>query len=379
MRPIERDAFERAILARAANPAESAEQVAAEVFAVSDGRPRPEGIEYKVQVGAFRKSLPAAIFSAFDPMWAQRLDNGITRYLAGSFDAYDAAVVARDAIRELGYSDAFVVRFVGGERVRAARPDADRLAVERSVLPEATSRPASQTTGSGVADPGPGASDARTPESAASTAVAAAGVPVEAEDIPTWQGVQGRVYSVQVGAFRGVPDARSLEVLGTLTREDAGSDGWLRLFSGRFASESDAIEHRDELRAKGRADAFVVVYINGRRTPLSQARTTAVAGISGVGQPEESRPRPAQPVEPEAVPVESGWRVELGRFSSTIPVRLANAILDAPLDWEIRSERRGTETVYLTRLTLDQAEAEQWLAESRRSGFSSARLLEQTN
>ena len=204
-------------------------------------------------------------------------------------------------------------------------------------------------------------------------------MPVEAEDIPTWEGVQGRVYSVQVGAFRGVPDARSLEVLGTLTREDAGSDGWLRLFSGRFASESDAVEHRDDLRSKGREDAFVVVYINGRRTPLSQARTTAVAGIAGVGQPEESRPRPAQPAEPEAVPVESGWRVELGRFSSTIPVRLANAILDAPLDWEIRSERRGTETVYLTRLTSDQAEAEQWLAESRRSGFSSARLLEQTN
>jgi len=351
LRPIERDVFERAILARAANPAESAEPAAAEVFAVSDGRPRAEGVEFKVQVGAFRKSLPAAIFSAFDPMWAQRLDNGITRYLAGSFDAYDAAVVARDAIRELGYSDAFVVRFVGGERVRAARPDADRLAVERSVLPEA----------------------------AALTAVGVAGMPVEAEDIPTWEGVQGRVYSVQVAAFRGVPDARSLEVLGTLTREDAVSDGWLRLFSGRFASESDAVEHCDDLRSKGRADAFVVVYINGRRTPLSQARTTAVTGIAGVGQPEESRPLPAQPVELEALPVESGWRVELGRFSSTIPVRLANAILDAPLDWEIRSERRGTETVYLTRLTSDQAEAEQWMAESRRSGFSSARLLEKTN
>ena len=98
-----------------------------------------------------------------------------------------------------------------------------------------------------------------------------------------------------------------------------------------------------------------------------------------MGQPEESRPLPAQPVELEALTVESGWRVELGRFSSTIPVRLANAILDAPLDWEIRSERRGTETVYLTRLTSDQAEAEQWMVESRRSGFSSARLLEQTN
>ena len=164
-------------------------------------------------------------------------------------------------------------------------------------------------------------------------------MPVEAEDIPTWK-VQGRVQR----AGRRVPGRwmPGRSKFWALTREDAGSDGWLRLFSGRFVSESDAIEHRDELRAKGRADAFVVVYINGRRTPLSQARTTAVAGIAGVGQPEESRPRPAQPAEPEAVPFESGWRVELGRFSSTIPVRLANAILDAPLDWEIRSERRGT-------------------------------------
>ena len=30
-----------------------------------------EGVEYKVQIGAFRNPLPAALFAAFDPMWAK--------------------------------------------------------------------------------------------------------------------------------------------------------------------------------------------------------------------------------------------------------------------------------------------------------------------
>ena len=84
-------------------------------------------MEYKVQVGAFQGALPAALFAAFDPMWARRLANGVTRYMAGSFNAYDPAVVARDAIRALGYEDAFVVRFVDGERVRGSRPEPEAL------------------------------------------------------------------------------------------------------------------------------------------------------------------------------------------------------------------------------------------------------------
>ena len=39
---------------------------------------------------------------------------------------------------------------------------------------------------------------------------------------------------------------------------------------------------------------------------------------------------------------------ELGVFNSTIPVRLANAILDAPLQWQIRSVRSEGLTRYRT-------------------------------
>ena len=373
LRPIQREALERAILGSRKEDVAMAES-AEEVFARSDGSPRRVGVEYKIQVGAFRKALPVALFSVFDPMWAQRLDNGITRYLAGSFDAYDPAVEARDAIRELGYSDAFVVRFVGGERVRAARPEAELLASERSA---ASTEVDSAKPVSG--DAGPAVSDSVTGGVGVDAESTETSIPVVAEDIPTWEGVQGRVYSVQVGAFRGVPDARSLEVLGALTREDAGADGWLRLFSGRFQSESDAVEHKDELRRKGRADAFVVVYTNGLRTTLSQAGTTVTAGPSDAGGEGRTTEDPTVgPTEVDEVhPM--GWRVELGRFNSTIPVRLANAILDAPLDWEIRSERKGSETVYLTRATASEVEAREWLEELRQRGFGSARVLIEEN
>ena len=375
LRPIQREEMERAIIGTWAEQPEAERVFAAETYGEPAGRPRDVGVEYKVQIGAFRNPLPAALFAAFDPMWAQRSSSGITRYMAGSFDAYDPAVVARDAIRALGYSDAFVVRFVDGERVRGSRPAPEALAQERLDLATVGRVPASSST-----SPSPVSSD---PETVGARADA---IPTRREDIETWSDVQGRVYSVQVGAFRGVPDRRALSTLGTLTREDAGSDGWLRLFSGRFETETEARAHLSALKQEGRADAFVVVYINGRRIPLLQASTTATGGLDVVNRPvAPSRDeRPAAFDSGFALLDNAGadpdsslpqWRVELGEYTSTIPVRLANAILDAPLEWEVRSRRDGGVTRYITRFSQEKGQAERWLAEAKAMGFSRARLL----
>ncbi|MCH1582722.1 MAG: SPOR domain-containing protein [Flavobacteriales bacterium] len=377
LRPIERETMERAILSKPS--VVSSDEVAAEAFDTERGAPLAEGVEYKIQIGAFRKALPSALFAAFDPMWAQTMSNGITRYMAGSFDAYDPAVEARDAIRALGYQDAFVVRFVDGERVRGSRPPAEELAEERNAVLE--------TSGAEIAASSPSAPGAGVQSAPAGTALdpveetPVLGLPQRREDIPTWEGVTGRVYSVQVGAFRGVPDQASLASLGTLTREDAGSDGWLRLFSGRFATQAEAEAHRAELRDQGRKDAFIVVYINGRRIPLSQAAVTSTGSLPGRPGSEELSPQaPSAATTVEAPTAEdgpaeaAGWLVELGVFNSTIPVRLANAILDAPLDWEIRSVRTNGLTRYRTKGVVE-AKARQWLEEARERGFSNAKLL----
>ena len=368
LRPIARTEMERAILSAERSAVAANAEPAAEAYASAE--PRPEGVEYKVQVGAFRNALPAALFAAFDPMWAQRLANGVTRYMAGSFNAYDPAVVARDAIRALGYEDAFVVRFVDGERVRGSRPEPEALAEERNRAIEVVVE--------GAVAGEPARPDALA-ENVPRTEVREEGVPTRREDIPTWEEISGRVYSVQVGAFRGVPDAQALRGLGALTREDAGQDGWLRLFSGRFQTEVEAVAQRDVLRAAGRTDAFVVVYVNGRRIPLSEAATTAVAGLNGLvpagvdAAPEDGGEVPAE----EALGNVEVWFLELGAFNSTIPVRLANAILDAPLAWEIRSIREGGQTVYRTRSMVDRGALEPWLTEALAQGFAGARIVRQ--
>jgi len=193
---------------------------------------------------------------------------------------------------------------------------------------------------------------------------------------------RGRVYSVQVGAFRGVPEEQSLRQLGTLTREDAGADGWLRLFSGRFDTEAEARRHLSELRAAGLSDAFVVVYINGRRTPLLMAGNTATMGLQELastaplngGLQNEQGVAPAEEVVREAPGRQ--WQVQLGTYASTIPVRLANAILDAPLDWGIQSTREDGLTRYVTRLVNDEAQAQAWLETAREMGFVEASMVE---
>lgn len=359
LRPIEREALERAILSNPSALEVGLVESAESRFDDARGAPVAEGVEYKVQVGAFRKALPAALFAAFDPMWAQRLPNGITRYMAGSFDAYDPAIQARNAIRALGYEDAFVVRFKDGERVTGARPDAPELAAERARTGggEPSVRPAGRVddvAGTVGSDPG----------------VAEAEAPARKEDIPTWEGIAGRVYSVQVGAFRGVPDAAALAALGTLTREDAGADGWLRLFSGRFETEQEAQDHKEELKGDGRQDAFIVVYINGRRIPLSAAATTSISPLPRTLDDVQ----PADPASPSSAGTAGAWHVELGVFTSTIPVRLANAILDAPLDWEIQSMREDGRTRYRTKGT-DEDVARTWQAAARAAGFTNARLV----
>jgi cell division septation protein DedD len=137
------------------------------------------------------------------------------------------------------------------------------------------------------------------------------------------------------------------------------------------------------LKGQGRNDAFIVVYINGRRIPLAQASVTSVASLPGAQNPGLSQSETDSEVQAEAeveeapsnqALIEEAWCVELGVFNSTIPVRLANAILDAPLQWQIRSVRTDGLTRYRTAF-VSEAQARNWLNAAQVQGFSNAQLV----
>ena len=80
-------------------------------------QPKPDGLVFSVQLGAFRNSIPAEVFGDVLPMMGETTGNGLTRYTAGLFTDADAANNARDLIRHRGDADAFVVAYVDGRRI----------------------------------------------------------------------------------------------------------------------------------------------------------------------------------------------------------------------------------------------------------------------
>ena len=79
--------------------------------------PHPEGLIFKVQVGAFRRPIPQDLFKGFAPISAERVRDDITRYRVGYFKNERNANSSKNTIRGLGYSDAFVVAIYNGDRI----------------------------------------------------------------------------------------------------------------------------------------------------------------------------------------------------------------------------------------------------------------------
>ena len=77
----------------------------------------PSGLNFRVQVGAFRRPVREDVYREFTPVSGQKLNNGLIVYMACYFNNSSDAVGAQKTIRSIGYSDAFVVAYCNDERL----------------------------------------------------------------------------------------------------------------------------------------------------------------------------------------------------------------------------------------------------------------------
>lgn len=222
--------------------------VAVSVFAVQEkqaqtqatplpvGLPCPQGLVFRVQVGAFRKPVPAERFREFTPVDGQVLANGLTVYMAGYFSSSAEALQQQKLIRTLGYPDAFVVAYQNCSRLS--------LAQGRALETSTTSRPQELASSSLFASPG-----------------------------------QGLYYTVQVGVYNRPLTSEAQIGLSELI-EAKTAKGQYRYASGKFGNLKDAKARQQLAVAKGITDAFIVAYYQGKRIDLAQARLLAQSGIA---------------------------------------------------------------------------------------------------
>ena len=200
------------------------------------GLPCPEGLVFRVQVGAFRKQVPADRFREFTPVDGTVLANGLTVYMAGYFRTSQEALQQQAVIRNLGYNDAFVVAYQNCNRLS--------LAQGRELEKNIPNNNVQVAQNSLFASPG-----------------------------------QGLYYTVQVGVYnRPLTSAAQLGLSELIEAKTA--KGQYRYASGKFANIKEAKTRQQLAVAKGIKDAFIVAYYQGKRIDLAQAQLLAQSGVA---------------------------------------------------------------------------------------------------
>lgn len=236
----------------------------------------PEGLIYKIQIGAFRNPIPQDAFAGMTPLTAETTPQGLTRYTAGIFTRYSTADNVKQEIRDLGYKDAFVVIFLNGKRISAS--EAAKLTGDESILASSANSVsnvvnASNSSSENLNVTQPVSDQLKNAESQTLASSAVADI-AKAQDISN---VSGLFYTVQVGVYSKPVSSAKLYNIQPLYSETT-SNGYLRYNTGVYNNMSRAIEARKVVYDAGVKDAFVTAYYQGKRVSLSEAANLEAQG-----------------------------------------------------------------------------------------------------
>ena len=193
---------------------------------------------FRVQLGAYRKSVSTDIFKGVEVI-AFPSEEGITKYLTGSFETYKDANIHKDKMKEQGFSDAWIVAYKDGKRV----------GVSQLISPEDYSQ----------------FKDTTTTESF---------VPVEnnsVSDNNTPANGDSNYYTVQIGAFQGTPEKSYYEnINGARVENDQGIH---KVLVGQYKTYEEAIARQQELVDDGYPTSFIVKFKETERVQLDSGET----------------------------------------------------------------------------------------------------------
>ncbi|MBI3509922.1 MAG: PD40 domain-containing protein [Bacteroidetes bacterium] len=212
----------------------------------------PEGVIYKVQIGAFRNPIPMDLFKNVQPVTGEPAGSGLTRYTAGKFTNFKNADDAKNEIRAIGYKDAFVVAYCNGKRVSIADSYncSGQNGNQQQVVVDQNQNNNQQNQ----------INDQQSSVNNQNVA--------NAKDVSE---VKGLFYTVQVGVYNTYSnDARLQHLRGLFTSK--APNGQIRYSSGKYNDVNSAIATRRTIVAHGATDAFVTAYYDGERISIAQAQ-----------------------------------------------------------------------------------------------------------
>lgn len=325
----------------------------------------PGGLVFKVQVGAFRNPIPPETFKGFAPITGEKTGSGLTRYTAGYFKDFAPADNAKGQIRNLGYSDAFVVAYLNGERVSIARA--------RQMLAEGTVPAAAQNTSTSTASVTTQPGNFKTTRQIKNVRVGDADIQPVAS--------RGELfYTVQIGVYAEQIDPKQTFSLSPINADRTGT-GMVRYSTGIFTSVQEASAAKSEIQANGITDAFVTAYYQGQRITIERAKQLSAANTVPTVVEETNTNEPDLSGIPEKTKVAEGeiaFKVEIGPYAGQVPVEETEVILKYnKFGISLRKENNATRYQVGEYTTFEDAKK---LEESlQKAGISSAKVIQLRN
>lgn len=218
-----------------------------------------DGLVFRVQIGAFKTPLPNNAFKGLSPLNGETTNSGYIRYTAGNFFKIENANAVKNDLRNLGYSDAFVVVYFNGKRITLAEALAEMERQGKTV--DAT---APQTAGI--------TSNVNVPKAAVNTAIQeAVTITKELEQI------DGLLYTIQIGVYTKQVSKPQILNLKPIFREQL-TNGLYRYTAGIYNNPEKILLDKARVVDMGIRDAFVSAYLNGKRIPFNEARERQTKG-----------------------------------------------------------------------------------------------------
>jgi len=375
--------------------------------------PLPDGLVFKVQIGAFNRPVADNAFGTVSPVSGETIANSnLIRYTAGLFRVFDEASNARKELNGLNFKDAFVVAYCYGKRISVTEARAlitagkdcktggqvasnqnaiaNNLSSKTSESSTVTNSNSPSAIAEAPANTNPSNANLNAPAKIKS------GETLPQQDI---QAIKGLLYTVQVGVYSKPVKAGQLFNITPLYYE-LNQKGQYRYTSGIFNDVREAAIAKDIIVQIGVLDAFVSAYINGKRIPMEQAAAieaqqgkAAFAQIQGMNvQPKtiplEGAIQQRKEITPESkieIPAPANnvvanivYKLQLGAFKNEVPVEIMNKYLSIA-DKGIANFKSGDLTIYTVGNFKDAAAAEAIKLEVIAKGITDAFVIALNN
>jgi len=220
--------------------------------------PIPNGLTFRVQIGAFRTALPNNTFRGLSPLNGENASNGYIRYTAGNFNKVENANAVKNDLRGLGYSDAFVVAYYNGKRI-SYNEALDILAKEGKTIDPNASQTAGITANINVPK---AINNPRNPNLNALDNVS---ITKELDK------VNGLLFTVQIGVYTKEVNNRQLFGLKPIYSEKLPT-GLYRYTAGIYNNVEKLITDKNKVVDLGVRDAFVSAYLNGKKITIAEGK-----------------------------------------------------------------------------------------------------------